>query len=104
MLDPARWEDTTTYLALDLRALLVDIEREVNVVRQALVTARLQYAAQADEVRLTHWQDSVAAQERAIDLECRLAHNVIEQTEADLQQLLDERSLVRLLVETDGTR
>ena len=104
MLDSARWQDTSVYLAQDLRGLLVDIEREVNVVRQALVTARLQYSAQADEVRLMHWQDSVAAQERAIDLECRLAHNVIEQAEADLQQLLDERSLVRLLVETNGSR
>lgn len=98
-LDPRRFDDAAGYLAGAHHLWLVEVEAQVRIIREAYVAAQLELRRQQDDIRIQLWEESVAKQDRAIAVECRFQHNVVEQTEADLQQLLDERALIMFLIE-----
>lgn len=98
MLDPSRWDDEATYISSNLHSLLFSVQKEINAIRQACVVAKLEYARQCDELRVANWQESVAAQDRIIAVETRQQHNIVEQTESDLQQVIDERDMIMFLI------
>ena len=97
-LDPNRWADPAAYLAGDLRARAVSVQAEINLVRDALLVASATLNKLRDDWRIKLWEQSVAAQDRAITVETRIQSDIVEQTEADLQQLLDERDLLMVLI------
>lgn len=94
-----RFEDPAAYLRGNLHVRLMEVQREVNVLRKAFVDAKTEEARQAEEARLQCWQDTVAAQDRQVRMETRLQHNITEQTECDLQTFLDERELLMFIIE-----
>jgi len=97
-LDPRRWDDPAAYLSGNLHIRLMEVQAQVNLLRTSLVDARMELSRQQDDWRIKLWEESVAAQDRQIAVETRLAHNTAEQTEADLQQLLDEREILMFVI------
>lgn len=97
-LDPARWDDPAAYLSGPLRIRLMEVQAQVNEIRTSLCVARMELSRQQDEIRIGFWEESVAAQDRRIQVDTRLAHNTAEQLEADLQQLLDEREILMFVI------
>jgi hypothetical protein len=98
-LDPRRFNDAGAYLSGPHHLWLVEVEAQIQAVRAGYVVAQLELQRQRDDVRIEMWEESVAKQDRAIAVNTRVQHNVVEQCEADLQQLLDERALLMFLIE-----